>query len=358
MSKGTERLKEIEAAKEELRKELGTATEERLAQIKEEAEIRSQMQLEDQLKPGAVPEARKEAQTETRAERFVREGRTSMKMFREGRAVLSTGQLVKPTGYDTEIGHLSEVVSSIVDDVDVKDATGTGSWEIPYRATDSVAAAVTEGQTVGGTGAVYNKVTINPSVWGVLDEVSAQVAKMTPVAYLADVERSAYLALRREAKAKIAAAILASSLAETKKSVTIDATYIRKVVLGFNADESVGTGTKLYLNKEDLAAIGAVRGTNEKKAVFDIEFTDENNGTIKDGGISVPFSILSNLTTGTQLYGQPKSVKLLLWDNYEVKTDEGGDYFKRNAIGVRGLQTAGTDLCVPHGMQIIKQAAN
>ncbi|MBP3469776.1 MAG: hypothetical protein J6K26_09710 [Lachnospiraceae bacterium] len=45
-----------------------------------------------------------------------------------------------------------------------------------------------------------------------------------------------------------------------------------------------------------------------------------------------------------------------MWDDYEVKTDEGGDYFKRNMIGIRGLQTAGTELCALHGMQVVKQA--
>jgi len=46
-----------------------------------------------------------------------------------------------------------------------------------------------------------------------------------------------------------------------------------------------------------------------------------------------------------------------MWDNYAVETDEGGDYFKRNMIGIRGLQTANADLVAYHGMQIIKQAA-
>ena len=47
---------------------------------------------------------------------------------------------------------------------------------------------------------------------------------------------------------------------------------------------------------------------------------------------------------------------MLMWDNYEVSTDDGGDYFKRNMLGIRGLQTAGADLVVWHGMQKITQA--
>ena len=286
------------------------------------------------------------------------EFRNSGHMSFEARSVLvSSGKLATPTAVDTEVGALPEVVSSIIDDVDVIDATGTGSWKMPYKKTDAAAAAVTEGQTIVGTGATFDFVTINPSVWGVLDEVSNQVAKMTPVNYFKAVRDSAYLALRKEAKAKITNAILASTIAETKNSIALDKDYVRKVVLGFDADESVASGTKLYINKHDLAELGNVRGTNEKKAVFDITFVNENNGQIKDGGTVINFSINSTLGNGVQLYGQPKTVKLLLWDNYEVSTDDGGDYFKRNMIGVRGLQTAGADLCAYHGMQIIKQAA-
>ena len=286
------------------------------------------------------------------------EFRDAKKMNLEMRSVLvSSGKLATPTAVSEEIAGLPEVISSIVDDVEVIDATGTGAWEFPYKKTGAVAANVTEGQAIAGTASTYDKVTVNPSVWGVLDEVSNQVAKMTPVNYFQAVRDSAYLALRKEAKNKITAAILASNIAETRNSIALDQNYVRDIVLGFDADESVASGTKLYINKHDLAVLGKVRGTGEKKPVFEITFTDENNGQIKDGGTVVNFSINSSLENGVQLYGQPKTVKLLLWDNYEVSTDDGGDYFKRNMLGVRGLQTAGSDLCAYHGMQIIKQAA-
>lgn len=52
----------------------------------------------------------------------------------------------------------------------------------------------------------------------------------------------------------------------------------------------------------------------------------------------------------------PKTIKMLLWGDYEITTDQGGEYFQRNMMGVRGLATAGADLTVWHGMQLIKQA--
>lgn len=368
MTKELERMKEIEARKAELREEIngGKADEKRLAAIraeagelaKEQEELRAKMDLEHNLEPAAVPQQRNNGQQESAADKFRTENRMSIPMFKENRAVLvSSGKLATPSVVHTEIGDLPSVISSIVDDVDTIDATGTGSWTFPYKTKDATADDVTEGQKIGGTGAEFDKVDIGPSEWGVLDEVSNQVQKMTNVAYASAVQNSAYLALRKKAKEKITAAVLASKLIETRYAVAIDATYVRKVVLGYDSDESVAGGTKLYLNKEDLSAIGDIRGKNELKATFDITFTDENNGTIKDGGTVIPFSINASLPKGTQMYGQPKTIKMLLWGDYEVSTDQGGDYFKRNMMGVRGLATAGADLTVYHGMQLIKQEA-
>lgn len=363
MSKEMQRLKEIEARKAELRAEVEGAEETRLAEIKaeadklakEEAEIRSRMELGEMLQGTAPVEAKQE---ESRAAAFARTGRMNIPMFKENRALLvSTGNLAKPTRVATDIAELPTAVCSIVDDVEVIDATGTGSWDFPYRATDAAAADITEGNVIGGTAGTFNHVSISGAAWGVLDEISNQVKKMTPVAYAASVQSNAYLALRKKAKEKITAAIIASTIAETRNSVALDATFVRNLVLNFGGDEGVAGGTKLYINKADLATLGAVRGTQDKKPVFDIEFTDENNGIIRDGGTAVRFSINSSLTTGVQLYGQPRTVKLLLWDGYEVSTDDGGVYFQKNTMGVRGLQTAGVDLCAFHGMQIIKQAS-
>lgn len=367
MTKEMERMKDIEARKAELKKEItdGKVGAERLAAIKEEAEalsaeqeeLRAKMDLDTILEPG-TPNQRGNVQgRKNAAEEFVKTNRMSIPLFKEGRSLLvSTGNLAKPTAVSTEIGDLPNTISSIVDDVMAIDATGTGTWEFPYKETDVTAADVTESSKIGGTGATFNKVTVNPAEWGVLDEVSNQVQKMTPVAYGTAVQNSAYLALRKEAKVKITNAILNSTLAEKVENLKIDQDYLRNVVLGYDSDESVAGGAKLYINKADLIKIGKVRGTGEKKALFDIKFIDDNNGTITEGGLSVNFSINSTVPEGQQIYGQPQNVKFLMWGQYEIKTDDGGDYFKRNMLGIRGLATANAALVVKNGMQIINQA--
>lgn len=368
-----ERLSQIEQRKKQLLGEVNNpeTTQERMTQIetesadlaKEEKEVRSRWHLSNALitdpdpAPGAAVSGQAtESPIEQRAKQFRSTNKLTIPMFAEQRSLLvSSGKIAAPTAVYQTIGELPTVVSSIVDDVEAIDATGTGAWDFPYKKTDAEAADVTEGSEIGGTGATYDKVTIKPGIWGVLDEISNQVAKMTNVAYTANVQNSAYLALRKKARDKIVAKIKASGLTETRESIALDENYLRTVTLGYGDDENViGGETKLYINKTDLDTLGKVRGS-DKKPVYDITFTDSNNGIIKDGGLATKFS-LTKLTTGEQIYGNARTVKMLMWGDYEVSTDQGGDYFKRNMMGVRGLETADADLAVWHGMQLIKQA--
>lgn len=289
-------------------------------------------------------------EAEVRAENFVKTGRL------ETRALLSTGAIAKPTKVGGVNG-LAAVADSIVDDVNAIALTGNGAWSVGYKTADAVAADVVDGKKIAGAGAAFATIDITPAEWGVLDEVSKQVAKMTPLAYESAIEQSALVALRVKAADTIVKKVLASGLA-VKKVYKIDADYLKNAALNFRSIAGKGACV-LYLNQADLIALGAVRGTNEKKALFDISFDAGTNtsGTISEGGLAVKFRVLDQLTAGTQLYGQPLTIDMPMWDNYTVETDEGGDYFQRNMIGIRGLQTANADLTSVAGMHIISQTA-
>ena len=358
MTKGMERLKEIEARRTELTAEANSenVTETRLAEItteaealnKEEMEVRAKMALEvKNTTPVATPEV------ESKAEEFMRTGR----MIMETRQLLSTGNIAKPT----QVGGINGLAASaadIVDDVHAFVLNGVGTWRAAYQKTGAAAAAVTEGSAVGGTASTYDYVDISPAEWGILDEISKQVKKQSPLDYQGAIEDAAVAALRDAASAKILAAVQASSLKQAIFSRALDQNFLRNTVLGFRPIKGKGA-CKLYLNQTDLATLGSVRGTNEKKALYEITFSDETNtaGVIKEGGMAVSFRILDGLTTGTQLYGQPGTIDMPMWGNYAVETDEGGDYFKRNMIGIKGTQTANAGLVAKNGMQVIKQAA-
>lgn len=357
MTEFMERLKEIEARRAELTTEAQSAevTETRLAEItteaeslnREEMEVRAKMALQtNNSAPVTAPE------TESKADEFVRSGR----MVIETRQLLSTGKIAKPTNVGG-INGLADTASDIVDDVHAFPLNGVGTWRAAYKKTDAIAADVIEGQEVGGTASTYDYVDINPQEWGVLDEISKQVKKQSPLDYQGAIEQSAVIALRDKASEKIIAAINASTLAQKVTARALDQNYLRDTILGFRPIKGKGA-CRLYISQEDLATLGRVRGTNEKKALYEITFDNDANtsGTIKEGGMAASFRVLDGLTAGTQFFGQPMNIDMPMWGDYAVETDEGGDYFKRSMIGIKGTQTAGADLVAKNGMQIITQA--
>ena len=358
MSEIKEEMSKEDADIDALSKEVDKL-EERRNVLKETAEKRAKLNARVAGGAGTVIEHAAKAKAEVnadekRAAEFVQSNHVSI----ETRTLLSSGKIVKPSKAQSQINGLADYADGIVDDVHAVALTGVGSYTVPLKKARAKAADITEGSAPASTAAEYDYVTINPAEWGTLDEVSMMVAKLSPVDYMADVEASAVEALRETASAKIIAAILASKNVQTVKGVALDQNFIRTIVLGFRAISGKGN-TKLYLAQADLATLGKVRGTNEKKAVFEITFDAGTtlSGTIQDGGLSVPFRVCDDLTAGTQLYGQPGTVDMPMWGNYEVTTNQGGKYFDAGTIGIKGTQTAGADVTAVNGMQIIKQAA-
>lgn len=337
-----------------LQSEINELTEKRNA-IVAKAEQRKTLMSKVSAGAGTTKEVQTPALSadEVRAKNFAETGRTKI----ESRQLLSTGKIAKPVAVGG-INGLPAVASDIIDDVHIVSVSGNGTWRVAYKKTDAVAAEVTDGSEIGGTGAEFDYVDINPSQWGVLDEVSNQVALMTPLNYLSEVEASAITGLRAYGSDVIVKAIKASALVEKKTGVALDQDFLRTIVLGFRAIKTKGA-CKLYINQADLGVLGKVRGTNEKRSLYTIEFDNEEKtaGTISEGGFATAFRILDSLEAGTQFYGQPQTIDCPLWNDYVIETDEGGDYFKRNMIGVRGKQTANADVVAYHGMQVITQAS-
>ena len=335
-----------------LEAEINELTEER-KKVVENAERRKALVTSISNGEGVVIERHDSAisEEEKRANKFVKSGRMEI------RALVSTGSIAKPTKVGG-ISDLPEVGIGIVDDVNAIPLTGNGSWVVAYKKTEAAAADVTDGSAVAGTASTYDTVTINPAEWGVYDEISKQVKKMTPLNYQSAIAKSALTALRIKACEKITAAVIASDLAEKKYSVTLDQDYLRNLVLGYATHPGKGA-VKLYLNRADLMTLGKVRGTNEKRPLYTIRYDAGTtaSGVIEEGGTAVAFRVVDNLATGTQLFGQPATIDMPMWDNYEIATNEGGELFKKNLIGIRGLQTANANVVAYHGMQVIKQSA-
>ena len=382
------RLAEIKERKAAILEEITEADQERLTALStetdalnnEEKELRSKMDLSGKLTPAA--EENVSDQTETRAAKFVREGSMSIPAT-EARAILtSTGSLAKPT----TVGGINDphnVVSSIVDMITVEDLTGAGSYKEAYVKAWQSAGAATDGTASDPSDPLFRTAAINPFMIDVLTYVSKSIRKQTPLQYESKVRQGALIALKKKAVEYIIKGngstapfgiynavnteTVPESLTEALEVTanTIDGTTLRKIVFAYGGDENIGGGARLFLNKLDLIKFGDVRGTNEKKAVYEIipDGSNPNTGIIKDGGLSVPYVICSDVAAlsasayvsadiPTMIYGDPSNYKLGLFGDYEINVSE--DYkFAEGLLSVRGEAMIGGNVIVDKGFIVV-----
>lgn len=310
-----------------------------------------------QTRNGA-PAADKGKEAEARAKAFADSGKMTIDNA-EARAVLvSSGKLATPTGVDGINDILGERVSSIVDLVKITDASGMGAYKVAYQTADSTAATQTEGSAYNSSDPTFAFVEIKPQTEAVLSYISKQARKQTPLNYQAKVNESALIALRKRAAKIITDKIVASTINTKLYSVTLNEKALRTIAFNYGGDENIVGAATLFLNKADLVTLGDVRGTNDKKPVYEItpDTANPNTGIIKDGGLSVPYCIDSNLTSGTLVYGQPRCFELALFSNYEINVSE--DFaFDKGLLAIRGDVELGGDVVVNNGFVVASTGA-
>ena len=314
---------------------------------------------------------------EARAQEFVRTRHRTIQS-EEVRAVLvSGGTIATPTGVSGFNDMPGNGVSSIVDLVSVVDCNGMGSNKVAYVASESTASDQTEGSEAAEAVPTFGYVTITPSSIACQSQISKQAKKQSPLAYQSKVSEQALKALRKKAVALIVSKIKSSALVDTvpaavnaSSSGRIDDTTLRKIVLAYGGNEDVVGNAVLFLNKTDLVAFGDVRGTNEKKAVYEItpDADNPNMGIIKDGGMAVRYCICSGLTAcdgtaqstaaiKTMAYGDPKCFELDLFSDYEVRVSE--DFaFTSLMDTIVGDAEIGGDVVVNKGFVMLQIPAN
>lgn len=295
-------------------------------------------------------------QAEARAKQLHESGKAVIDTA-EARAVLvSSGQLATPTEVSGINDILGARVSSIVDMVKVVDAGGMGAYNVAYQKTDAEAGTTAEGDEYHASEPEFGFVEIKPQTETVLSYISKQARKQTPLTYASKVNESALVGLRRKAAKIITQQMLASKLSVVKKGLPLDEKYLRAVALSYGGDESIVGAAVLQINKPDLTALGDVRGS-DKKAVYEItpDASNPNTGIIKDGGLSVPYVINSNLV-GKQIYGQPKGFELALFSPYEINVSE--DFaFNKGLLAIAGDVQLGGEVTVWEGFVVAQQAA-
>ena len=275
-----------------------------------------------EMRNGA-PAANENKENETRAQAFADSGKMTIDNA-EARAVLvSSGKLATPT----EVSGINDIVgakvSSIVDLVKIVDASGMGAYKVAYVDTEATAATQEEGAEYNASDVIFKFVEIKPQTEAIVSYISKQARKQTPIKYEAKVNESALVALRKRAAKIVTEKIVASTLNTKISGVALDEKFLRKVALSYGGDEGVVGAATLFINKADLVTLGDIRGS-DKKAVYEItpDASNPNTGVIKDGGLSVPYCINGNLTSGTTAYGQARNFELALFSNYEINVSE------------------------------------
>ena len=367
-----DRISEIQARLAAIDTEIDTATGDALTALETEARtlteelkgIQGEAQRKQELRrqvargagtpiafPGARPAHVQQTEEQRAADTFAQTNRMTIEAEQARALTVASGQLVQPTKVDG-INDLPGVeVSSIIDLVKVVNCTGMGNHKIAYLKESAPAASEqTEGEAATtATLAQFGFVTITPTSYAVLDFVSKQAKKQTTLQYAAKVREKAMVALRRKAVEVVTAALRGSDLLQTVAGTAIDAKTLRTIALTYGNDESVLGGAMLLLNKKDLLKFGDVRGTNEKKALYEITPTGNGNtGTIREGGLTVRYCIDSHIPEGELYYGNPQALELDLFSDYEVKVSE--DFaFDKLMDTIRGDVEMGSDVTVKNG---------
>lgn len=274
--------------------------------------------------------------------RFVNSGRTKIAADELRSTLISGGKLAAPTAVSGINDTVGAKHSSILDLVKVVNCEGMGSNKVAYIDEDAEAADTqTEGSEATTKDPIFGYVTIMPETIAVTAQISEQVKKQTPLQYEMKVQEQALVSLRRKAVDCIISKLKASKL-NTELSApvvsskgTLKEDTLTELVLSYGGDDSVVGSAVLFLNKKDLQALGKIRGSQDKRPVYEIipDGSNPNMGIIKDGGLSVKYCLCSMLTacTGTpqrsakaptMFYGNPLCFELDLFSNYEIKVSE------------------------------------
>lgn len=268
-----------------------------------------------------APQAR--ASMEARAKAFANTGRQSVPVTEARATLISGGKIATPT----EVGGINDAftqVSSIVDMVKVTDCSGMGAYKVAYEIASATAAKHTEGAEAAASDPTFDFVTIQPETAAVVSYVSKEVRKQSPLNYAEKVRASALTALRKYAAKLIVTQAKASTLTQKLTITAIGADTLRKLALNYGGDLGVEGSAALVLNKANLIKFGDVRGTQEKKPVFEIvpDVGNPNTGMIKDGGLSVKYVLDNNLADTELLYGNLLCFELGLFGDYEIAVSD------------------------------------
>lgn len=292
---------------------------------------------------------------------------------RRNSTLVSSGSLIQPVGAGTNIHDNMEVVPSIVDQVRSMDLTGLNAYEEPYVIEELTAVGGKVSSTAGtlrtDSDPTFAKAKIAPYELTVTSYVDRNLGRLNPADYAGKIQSMALKALRR----KLAEIIVkgdgqtspdmygitnavntdAAAIYATASVTSLDENSLAEIVAMYGGDDSLGGNARLLLSKNNLIALGKIRGTNEKGRLFEItpDSGNANTGKIVDGGLVVPYTLVSSLGDTIMCYGDPQNYLLGLFGGYTIRVDESYKAGERlNTI--LGDAMVGGNLTVHHGFVV------
>ena len=304
----------------------------------------------------------------------------------EKAVTLATGTLAQPTGAGSTIRDaLGYGVGAIIDQVYVQDLTGMAAYLEPYVISepDANGAKVSTAAGTARTASAdptFGVAKISPYELTTTSYVDRNIARLTPANYYAKVFNMAMKAMRRDTVKmifngdgqatndmfgiKTAKNVAGANIFATLNVGAVNEDLLTELMFAYGGDEELGGNCRLYLNKKDLQAIGKIRGTNEKRRLYDIvpDAANPNIGTIREGGTIVPYSISKQLTALSEstagaaaipamVYGDPRNYELGLFGDYTVRVDESIKGVER-MLTILGDAMVGGNLIVDKGFVV------
>ena len=287
-------------------------------------------------------------------------------------ATVFSGDLVAPTGGSSQIndGHNAQV-SGLIDMVRVETFDGLAGWEESYlkeiqTATHGKPDSV-GGTTRGDSSPAWRKAKLLAHEVQTTAFVDKNIAKLSPAAYAQKAQNYALIALRREINKLIvngdgsespeffgfvnAKNTKGENIFDTSTVKAVNEDALRSMVFSYGGPEELSSNGRLILDKVNLDALGQIKiGADDNRPLFDISLSG-NSGTIKSGGLIVPYTIASAIGSKTLAYGDPMSYLLALFSSYTIRVDESVKSVER-MIAILGDVLAGGNLVTDKAMLI------
>ncbi len=313
---------------------------------------------------------------------FMKEKRTKITNAEMRSLLVSSGKIASPTKTTDDITDAPRAVSSLIDQVNTEDLTGTGGIDVPFAKTVLEGEERAEGDAANEKDPDLGIACIKNTDITVMASISKKYEKVSPHKYEEKVKELAYKGLRRIAAKLIVRGSTDGNMmgvynAKDKEgnaicheiviSGEIDQNTLSTIVFGHGSDEEAGGFARLYLNKQDLDAFGKVRGKNELKAVYEItpDGSNPNTGIIKNGGLSVPYTICSHANAHckatasaegvpTMFYGDPECYTMGLFGDFEITVSKDFQ-FNKGLNTIMGDATLGGNVTAYKGFSVIKK---